>query len=100
MHRPTHTNTSWDEAKFEFPAQRWIHVGEPGYGIGVANDSTHGHSVERETRDGGGTTTTIGLSVSARARFPDPRADEGHHSARFALRPGAGLREMGEEGRL
>lgn len=99
VHRPTHTNTSWDEAKFEFAAQRWIHVGEPGYGVAVANDSTHGHSVERETREGGGVTTTVGLSVVRAPGFPDPHADEGRHVLRFAIRPGAGLREAGEEGR-
>jgi alpha-mannosidase len=99
VHRPTHTNTSWDEAKFEFPAQRWIHVGEAGYGVAMANDSTHGHSVERETRVDGGTTTTIGLSVVRAPTFPDPGADQGYHVVHFALRPGAGLREAREEGR-
>jgi len=99
VQRSTHTNTSWDEAKFEFAAQRWIHVGEAGYGVAVANDSTYGHSVQRETRAGGGTTTTIGLSVVRASGFPDPGADQGHHVVRFALRPGAGLREAGQEGR-
>src|SRR5206468_4583194 len=48
--RPTHTNTSWDAAKFEICAHRWIHVGEPGYGIAVVNDSTYGHDVRSEER--------------------------------------------------
>ena len=35
--RPTHTNTSWDAARFEICAHRWVHVGEPGYGVALAN---------------------------------------------------------------
>ena len=31
--RPTHVNTSWEAAKFEICAHRWIHVAEPGYGV-------------------------------------------------------------------
>ena len=30
---------SWDAARFEICAHRWIHVGEPGYGVALANDS-------------------------------------------------------------
>ncbi|UGB35506.1 glycosyl hydrolase-related protein [Microbacterium sp. cx-55] len=98
LERPTHSNTSWDAARFEIVAQRWIHVGEPGYGVAIANDSTYGHSVERETRPDGGTTTTVGLSVLRAPTFPDPDADRGTHDIAFAIRPGAGLREAAEEG--
>ncbi|GAB3149679.1 glycoside hydrolase family 38 C-terminal domain-containing protein [Microbacterium neimengense] len=98
VERPTHTNTSWDAARFEIVAQRWIHVGEPGYGVAIANDSTYGHSVERDTRPDGGTTTTVGLSVLRAPSFPDPDADRGKHDVAFAIRPGAGIREAAAEG--
>ena len=42
LYRPTHTNTSWEDAKFETCAHRFVHVGEPGYGVAVTNDSTYG----------------------------------------------------------
>ena len=45
--RPTHANTSWDAARFETVAHRWVHVGEPGFGVAVANDSTYGHAITR-----------------------------------------------------
>ena len=45
--RPTHTNTSWDFARFEICAHRFLHIGEPGYGVAVSNDSTYGHDVSR-----------------------------------------------------
>ena len=31
VERPTHTNTSWDVARFEYVAHRFLHVGEPGF---------------------------------------------------------------------
>ncbi|MFD1051291.1 glycoside hydrolase family 38 C-terminal domain-containing protein, partial [Kibdelosporangium lantanae] len=45
VYRPTHTNTSWDAARFEIYAHRWMHVAETGYGVAVLNDSTYGHDV-------------------------------------------------------
>jgi alpha-mannosidase len=36
VYRPTHANTSWDAAKFEMCAHRFVHVGEPDYGVGPA----------------------------------------------------------------
>jgi len=96
--RPTHINTSWDAARFEIVARRWIHVGEPGYGVAVSNDSTYGHSVQRDTRADGGTTTTVGLSVLRAPTFPDPDADRGRHAMRFTVRPGASLQDAAEEG--
>src|SRR5205809_682293 len=75
LHRPIHTNTSWDAARFETVAHRWVHVGEPGYGAAVANDSTYGHDVTRSTRPDGGTTTLVRLSLLRAPLFPDPTAD-------------------------
>ncbi|NED80712.1 alpha-mannosidase, partial [Streptomyces sp. SID11233] len=55
VERPTHTNTSWDVARFETPAHRWVHVADAGQGVGVANDATYGHDISRHERPGGGT---------------------------------------------
>ncbi|MFF1882825.1 alpha-mannosidase [Pseudarthrobacter sp. NPDC058196] len=97
--RPTHTNTSWEAAKFEICAHRWIHVGEPGYGVAVSNSSTYGHDVGRSVREAdGGTTTTVRLSLLRAPKFPDPDADRGRHELTVAIRPGAGIAEAIEEG--
>ncbi|MET9229062.1 glycoside hydrolase family 38 C-terminal domain-containing protein [Lentzea sp. NPDC003310] len=85
LHRPIHTNTSWEAAKFEICAHRFLHVGEPGYGVAVVNDSTYGHEVTRTTREDGGTTTTVRLSLLRAPRFPDPETDQGEHRFRYAL---------------
>ncbi|MET9021369.1 glycoside hydrolase family 38 C-terminal domain-containing protein [Actinopolymorpha sp. NPDC004070] len=97
--RATHTNTSWENAKFEFCAHRWIQVGEPGYGHAVVNNSTYGHDVTRDVRtEDGGTTTTVRLSLLRAPRVPDPVTDQGVHKLSYALVPGAGIAEAVEEG--
>ncbi|MDA3627628.1 glycosyl hydrolase-related protein [Saccharopolyspora sp. WRP15-2] len=92
--RPTHTNTSWDAAKFEICAHRYLHLAEPGYGHALINDSTYGHDVTRPN----GTTTTARLSLLRAPRFPDPRTDHGHHQLRYALCPGADIGDAIREG--
>jgi alpha-mannosidase len=96
--RPTQANTSWDAAKFEICAHRWIHVCEPGYGVAVVNDSTYGHEVSRRPRVGGGTTTSLRLSLLRAPRWPDPAADQGPHRLRYALVPGAAITDAVREG--
>ncbi|TLM84136.1 glycoside hydrolase family 38 C-terminal domain-containing protein [Pseudarthrobacter sp. NamE5] len=97
--RPTHTNTSWETAKFEVCAHRWIHVGEPGYGVAISNSSTYGHDVMRSIRDAdGGTTTTVRLSLLRAPKFPDPDADRGLHELTVTIRPGAAIADAVEEG--
>jgi len=97
--RPTHTNTSWEAAKFEICAHRWIHVGEPGYGVAVSNASTYGHDVGRSVRESdGGTTTTVRLSLLRAPKFPDPDADRGAHELTVSIRPGADIADAVQEG--
>ncbi|MTD17195.1 alpha-mannosidase [Nakamurella sp. YIM 132087] len=96
--RPTHTNTTWDAAKFEICAHRFLHVGEPGYGAAVVNDSTYGHDVTRDVRPDGGTTTTVRLSLLRAPRWPDPETDLGRHRLRCAVVPGATVLDAVREG--
>ncbi|UVJ40423.1 glycoside hydrolase family 38 C-terminal domain-containing protein [Arthrobacter sp. CJ23] len=96
--RATHTNTSWEAAKFEICAHRWIHVGEPGYGVAVSNASSYGHDVTRAIRADGGTTTNIRVSLLRAAKFPDPQADRGEHVLELSIRPGAEIADAVEEG--
>jgi len=79
VERPTFANTSWDTARFETVAHRWVHVGEPGFGAVVANASTYGHDVTRTVRPDGGTTTLVRQSLLRAPTFPDPTADQGVH---------------------
>lgn len=98
VYRPTTTNTSWETAKFEICAHRFVHVAEPGYGVAVVNDSTYGHDVTRSVRPDGGTTTTVRLSLLRAPRYPDPETDAGVHRMRFALVAGCDLAGATREG--
>lgn len=96
--RPTHTNTSWDAYRFEVHAHRWVHLGEPGFGVAIANAQTYGWSVDRHPRPGGGTYSTVRASLLKGARFPDPRSDQGVHEFAFTIHPGAGIGQAVADG--
>jgi alpha-mannosidase len=108
VHRPLHTNTSWDHARYEVYAHRWVHVAEPGYGVAIANDSTYGYDAARTTRDGGvavdggaadgGTTTTVRLTLLRAPHSPDPRTDQDLHRFTYALVPGADIGAAADAG--
>ncbi|MHA7270196.1 alpha-mannosidase [Arthrobacter sp. HLT1-20] len=89
IQRATHENTSWDNARFEVCAHRWVHVGEPGFGAAVINDSTYGHDVSRHPGSNGSSFTTVRLSLLRGPRFPDPETDQGPHSFTYGLVVGA-----------
>jgi alpha-mannosidase len=78
IERPTHHNTSWEEAAFEVPAQRWADLSEAGYGVALLADCKHGYSVH----DG-----TLWLSLLKGAIDPDPEADRGEQEFTYSLLP-------------
>lgn len=100
VRRPTHTNTSWDSARFEVSGHRWVRVEEPGFGVTLANDRVYGRDVTRHARDGGGTYSLIRESLLRAPRFPDPEADQGEHVFRHSLRIGSLLDGVAEGYRL
>ncbi len=84
--RPTHASTSWDDAKFEVCAQRYVDLSEPDFGVAVLNDGRYGHCLQL-----GGLT----VSLVRAPKYPDPTADQGVHRVRLAvLAHGAGLHEV------
>ena len=98
VYRPTHTNTSWDAARFEICAHRFVHVAEPGYGVAVVNDATYGHDVTRTAKPDGGTSTTVRLSLLRAPRYPDPETDLGVHRFGYAVVAGATIGDAVREG--
>ncbi|GEM85667.1 alpha-mannosidase [Meiothermus granaticius] len=79
--RPTHTNTSWDAARFEVSAHRWASLDEAGYGVSLLNDGKYGHSARGHT---------LGLTLLRSPVYPDPYAEEGEHHFTYALFPHIG----------
>jgi alpha-mannosidase len=96
--RPTHENTSWDSARFEVCAHRWVHVGETGFGAAVANDSTYGHDVSRHASPEGGSYSVVRLSLLRGPRYPDPRTDQDRHVVKARFEIGAGIPQAVEAG--
>ncbi len=76
--RKTHSNTSWDRARFESCGQKWCDVSEGHYGVSVLNDCKYGHSV----KDG-----CIGLTLIKSGIEPNPVTDQEVHTFTYALYP-------------
>jgi alpha-mannosidase len=87
IERPTHTNTSWDLARFEVCAQRWADLGEAGYGVALLNDCKYGYDIQG---------SVMRLSLLRAPTHPDPNADQGGQRFTYALMPHLGdFREAG-----
>jgi alpha-mannosidase len=97
LHRSIHRNTSWDAARFETVAHRWIHVGEPTWGVAIANDVVYGHDVRTLAAPSGRPMVTARLSLLRAPKYPDPGADQGRHRFTVSLRPG-GIPDAIEDG--
>lgn len=81
VERPTHRNTSWDWARFETCAHKWVDLSEADYGVSLLNDCKYGHDI----RD-----NVIRLSLLRSATEPDPVADLGEQNFTYSLLPHAG----------
>jgi len=86
--RVTHTNTSWEAAKFETSMHRFVLVREQDFGAALVNDSIYGYDTSREVSDDA-VTTTVRLSLLRAPRFPDPDTDHGHHEIEVGFVIGA-----------
>ncbi|KZE90593.1 alpha-mannosidase [Microbacterium sp. TNHR37B] len=87
VERPTHRNTSWDEARFEACAHRWVRVAEPGYGVAIVNERTYGFDARRMGDGEGRSWTRLRASLLTSSRYPDPEADRGEHEFAFVIVP-------------
>jgi alpha-mannosidase len=81
VQRPTHRNTSWDWARFETCAQKWVDLSEGGYGVSLLNDCKYGHDVQGNV---------IRLSLLRSPTYPDPEADQGDQHFAYSLLPHVG----------
>ncbi|PCE15452.1 alpha-mannosidase [Microbacterium sp. SZ1] len=86
--RVTHTNTSWEAAKFEASMHRFLLVREQDFGVALVNDSIYGYDTSRDV-EGDAVTTTVRLSLLRAPRFPDPDTDHGHHEIEIGFVIGA-----------
>ena len=81
IERPTHSNTSWERAKFEVCAHKYADLSEGGYGVSMINDCKYGHDIHEGT---------MILSLLRSPTDPNPEADQGEHTFTYAVVPHAG----------
>lgn len=81
VQRPTHENTSWDWARFESCAHKWVDLSEGDYGVSLLNDCKFGHDIHGKV---------MRLSLLRSPTEPDTHADEGEHTFAYSLLPHAG----------
>lgn len=81
VERNTHSNTSWDFAKFEVPAQRYADISTFDYGAALINDCKYGYKVRQ---------STIDMCLLRSPKYPDWNADQGEHIFAYAFLPHKG----------
>jgi alpha-mannosidase len=86
IQRPTHRNTSWDWARFETCAHKWVDLSEGDYGVSLLNDCKYGYDVQGDV---------VRLTLLRSPTYPDPNADKGEHRFTYSLLPHRGDWRMG-----
>lgn len=81
VRRPNHWNTSWDQARFESVAHRFVDLSERSYGVSVLNDCKYGHDIKDNV---------IRLSLVRAGIQPDHLQDQGEHYFTYSLLPHGG----------
>ncbi len=76
--RKTHTNTSWDEARFESCAHKWMDLSEGHYGVSLLNDCKYGHSVKD---------SNMALTLVKSGIVPNETTDQEEHFMSYAIYP-------------
>jgi alpha-mannosidase len=80
VQRPTHRNTSWDWARFENCAHKWVDLSEGDYGVSLLNDCKYGHDIHDNV---------MRITLLRSPTMPDPMADLGEHHFVYSLYPHA-----------
>ena len=78
VERPTHYNTSWDMARFEVCAQKWVDLSEGDLGVALLNDGKYGHDIHGNI---------MRMSLLRAPKAPDPECDMGIHRFSYVLLP-------------
>jgi len=81
VQRPTHRNMSWDWARFETCAHKWVDLSEGDYGVSLLNDCKYGHDIHGNV---------MRITLLRSPTMPDPTADMGEHMFTYSLFPHAG----------
>ena len=81
LRRPTHRSRQFDADRFEVSNHKWSALADELHGAAVLNDSKYGLSVDD---------STIKLTLLRATVAPDPLADRGMHTFKYAIYPWTG----------
>lgn len=81
VRRPNHWNTSWDQARFESAAHKWVDLSQRDYGVSLLNDCKYGHDIKGHV---------MRISLIKTATHPDYAQDQGFHEFTYSLLPHTG----------
>ena len=95
--RAIHDNTSWDAARFEVSAHRWLRLENASLALAIANDATYGWDITRHHQDRG-TYQLVRATLVKSAKYPDPQQDQGRFTWNFRVRPQATVMEAIRDG--
>lgn len=76
--RPTHSNTSWDQARFEVNGHKWVDLSEDDYGVSLLNDCKYGYNVKE---------SVVRMSLLTSPLYPNPKADRGINKFKYSIYP-------------
>jgi alpha-mannosidase len=79
--RPTHRNTSWDMAKYEVAAHKYVDLSDNGYGVALLNDCKYGYKIHENVLD---------LNLLRSPTNPDADADIHVHKFTYSFLPHRG----------
>ncbi len=79
--RTTDPQKQQNTGKWEVPAVRWADVSENDYGVSLLNSSKYGYDIKNNI---------VRLSLVRSPKWPDPTADRGEHTIKYALYPHKG----------
>ena len=79
--RPTHSNTSWDVAKFEVVGHRYVDFSASNYGVALLTDCKYGYRTNQGNLD---------LCLLRSPKYPDWNADQGLQVFTYAYLPHIG----------
>lgn len=91
VRRARHDNTSWDAARFEVCAHRYVHVSEPGCGVALMADGPRGYDVRGDS---------LRVTLLRSPSFPDPTSDRGVQVVEWSIRLDDGPGDMGSTERI
>lgn len=81
VNRPTHQNTTWDAAKFEVCAHKWVDLADRSGGLALLNDCKYGYKVWDNALD---------LCLLRSQNCPCERGDIGSHAFTYSVYPHGG----------